>query len=564
MTDGSDWDDRLIDASLHELHGQRPPDLSSRVVAALEHRPAPDARIVVLRTRRRRLVSVLAVAAALLGIAVVVLTQHTDERARVVAESEVLSLDVEVQRGEVEFAEIAGIPDEAPRGASRHRAGTIAPFVARAGNRLKSAEPSRLRIGPFGVVDNGTNTELEVESMEFTWKNGVAVASTLTVAVVAGVVTWHGLTRNETAAAGETLRMQASAPDEKAAQVAAENERLRRRIAQLEQENGALRTAPERDAVQPVVEEPAPPPPPPETASSSMVFTDATYAAALDGIDWKTMGEVTKEMGPMLVELVEAMKEGQEMPPDLGVKISQLNMKLVAQVPALMKSGLPGYGPNGAYTHPLVVANVLANTLAASGQALTPAQQGKIEGLVRSFTAENQSIAATTHEFAVEQLLAETEMKDRFYAEIGSQLAPEQQDTMNPKGASTYDGAGLFNTGLMTRPFAEGVPAANPADFARVASNRLGEDLGLDEASAAQVRGIVERVTAAAPELWRDASDTTERNLRMLKSGRTAAAMRRQVEVLREIQRKVPLTPEQLKKLKAMKGVLVPLPKGAK
>ncbi len=563
MNERGDWDDRLVDASLHELHGQRPPDLSSRVVDALEQRPAPDARIVVLRSRRR-LVSFVVAAAALLGIAVVVQTHYASaDRARIVAEHAVLSLDVEVQRGEVEFAEFAGIGDEAPRGASRHRAVTVAPFVARPGNRLKSAEPSRLRIGPFGVVDNGTNTELEVASMEFTWKNGVAVASTLTVAVVAGVVTWHGLTRNETAAAGETLRMQASSPDDKAAQVAAENERLRRRIAQLEQENGALRTTPERDAVQPVVEQP-PPPPPPETPASSMVFTDETYAAALEGIDWKTMGEVTKEMGPMLAELVEAMKDGKEMPPDLGVKISQLNMKLVAQVPALMKSGLPGYGPNGAYTHPLVVANVLANTLAASGQALTPAQQGKIEGLVRSFTVENQSIAASTHEFAVEQLLAEAEMKDRFYAEIGSQLAPEQQETMNPKGASAYDGAGLFNTGLMTRPFAEGVPVANAAEFARVASNRLGEDLGLDEATAAQVRGVVERVTAAAPELWRDASDTTERNLRMLKSGRTAAALRRQVEVLREIQRKVPLTPEQLKKLKAMKGVLVPLPKGSK
>lgn len=563
MNETNAWDDRLVDASLHELHGQRPPDLSSRVVAALEHCPAPDDRIVVLRSRRR-LVSFLAAAAALLGVAVVVMTQYTSvDRASIVGEHAVLSLDVEVHRGEVEFAEIAGIGDGAPRGATRHRAGTIAPFVARAGNRLKSADPSRLRIGPFGVVDSGTSTELEVESMEFTWKNGVAVASTLTVAVVAGVVTWHGLTRNETAAAGETLRMQASSPEDKAAQVAAENERLRRRIAQLEQENGALRITPERDAVEPVVEEP-PPPPPPETPASSMVFTDETYAAALEGIDWKTMGEVTKEMGPMLVELVEAMKGGEEMPPDLGVKISQLNMKLVAQVPALMKSGLPGSGPNGAYTHPLVVANVLANTLAASGRALTPAQQGKIEGLVRSFTVENQSIASGTHEFAVEQLLAETEMKDRFYAEIGSQLAPEQQETMNPKGASAYDGAGLFSTGLMTRPFAEGVAVTNAADFARVASNRLGEDLGLDEATAAQVRAVVERVSAAAPELWRDASDTTERNLRMLKSGRTTAALRRQVEVLREIQRKVPLTPEQLKKLKAMKGVLVPLPKGPK
>jgi hypothetical protein len=47
----------------------------------------------------------------------------------------------------------------------------------------------------------------------------------------------------------------------------------------------------------------------------------------------------------------------------------------------------------------------------------------------------------------------------------------------------------------------------------------------------------------------------------MLKSGRTAAALRRQLQWMREIQREVPLSPEQRKKLAKTHRVLVPLPR---
>jgi hypothetical protein len=69
-------------------------------------------------------------------------------------------------------------------------------------------------------------------------------------------------------------------------------------------------------------------------------------------------------------------------------------------------------------------------------------------------------------------------------------------------------------------------------------------------------------MTAASPELWRDPADAAETRLNFLKRGRTPAALRRQIEVMREIERTVPLTPEQKKLLRSMKKILVPLPKG--
>lgn len=558
----NEWEDRLIDASLHELHGRRPPDLSSRVLSALQHAPVDPSPVAVIggrapgRNWRRAFLCL--VAAALVGFVLAPGVQYLlgsrDPRA---GEQVVARLEIPVLSGALECVEVAGGHESV----SRYTSGASAPFVARPGNRLRSGASCSALLGPFGSIGSVSSMELEVQSMEFTWKSGAVAASSLTLAVVAGVVTWHGLTNTQTAAAGQTLTLHADAGRDEAAALAAENDRLRRRIEQLESENTQLKHVPTRDPVEPAVVE-APPAPPPAPEADPMVFNDEAYGKALAAVDWKTMGAVTKEMAPLLAQLVEAMANGEELPTELAIKIQELNSKLVAQVPALLKAGLPGIGPNGAYTHPLVVANVLANTLTAAGLPLSGAQQAKVEGLVRAFSAENQSIAAATHEFEIERLLAEVEMKDRFYSEVASQLAPDQHDAMYPKGATGYDGANLFGTGLMTRPYSEGLAASDPAEFARLASSRLGEDLGLDEATTAKVRAVVERGTAAAPELWRDPADATERNLRMWKAGRTTAALRRQIEMMREIQRQVPMTPEQAKKFRALRGVLVPLPKG--
>jgi len=253
----------------------------------------------------------------------------------------------------------------------------------------------------------------------------------------------------------------------------------------------------------------------------------------------------------------ELSKEGMA----LAVKITELNGKLVAQVPAMLKAGLPGYEANGAYTHPLVTANTLSSTLAAAGQPLTDAQRATMSGLVRTFSIENQSISDASREFDLEYLLAETEMKDRFYREMSTLLTPEQYRAMYPEGSQSNDGVSLFGTGIVTRPYTEVVPAANAADFARIASNKISESIGLDEATATKVRGVIERMTGASPELWQDPADSAETRLKFLKRGRTPAALRRQIEVMREIERSVSLTPEQKKQLRSMKKILVPLPK---
>lgn len=563
----NEWEDRWVDGALQELHGSRPPDLSARVVLALAE-ATPGALPVLATAPRRRAVRPAAAAAALVltGVLAGAFAARLGSPAADRAGGDpsiagpVVQIDLRVHAGAIECIEreASGVRR------SEHAAGTTALFVARAGNRLRSAARCRFQVGPFGQLATGPATEVEVRSMSVSWKHGVVAASSLTVAVVAGVVTWHTLTAGGTARAGEVVHLDSAAAPAPVAPSASELEQLRQRVQQLEQQNADLQLQLARAPAPPPA--PAPEanepeaPPAPEPAVAGAVFTDDRYADALAALDWKVMGEVTNEMGPMLVDLAKALEEGGELPLELVAKIQERNAKLVAQVPALMKSGLPGSGPNGAYTHPLVAANILAKTLDAAGLAMDSAQRAKIAGLVRMFSVEAQSVADSVQEFDVQRLAAEIDTKNRFYREVATMLTPEQQRVMFPEGARRYDGTSLFDASLFTRAYVDPVSASNATEFARSVSDTYGRRLGLDEQASGQIRAIVERMAAAAPELWQEPANRVERDLHMLRSGRVGPAMSRQVEMMREILRQVPMTPEQRQRFVAMQQVFVPLP----
>jgi len=379
-----------------------------------------------------------------------------------------------------------------------------------------------------------------------------ALSGALAIAAVAGVAAWSLLhDRAVVVAAGET-----SSPTDRTAELEAEIARLQQRLVEANTERTAAVPAPTTNDVAATPTEAAATPPP---AAVSAAFVDARYAEVLAKVDWA--GEVTKEMQPMLVELLKQAAETGKPSTELALKLQELNGKLVSQVPAMLQSGAPGFGPNGAYTHPLFVANSLAATLAAGGKTLDPNQLAAIDGLVKSFAAENDAVAAAPRGFELERLLAETEMKDRFFAEVTSRLTPDQQAMLYPRDMAEYDGANLFGTGLMVRPYAAAIPAKDPADFARLASNRMTEDLGLDDAAAARVRSILEASATRATESFAMPVDATEKTMRMMRKGRAAAALRAQLDAMRAIERDGGLTADQLAKLRKAQQILVPVPR---
>lgn len=554
--------DRWIDVALQELHGTRPPDLSARVLLALQEPsvgelPRLTSGRVPQRSRRVPLAAFWLLA-ALLGGSAAWMSWRADE---VVPRPVTAPLAIDVLAGEVIFES---------GGTGRNRVlgpGSVpTPIIAAHGDRLRTAAPSSFHLQPFGLLITTASTVLEVQTMEITLRAGVVAASSLTVAVVAGIVTWQALTNMGTAVAGETLRLDAGG---EAAALAVENARLRQRIGELERERDRRL----HDAERTLAASPSPSPPPSAAAmaeasaaagptAAGLTFVDPQFEAALRKVDWAVLGAVSNEMAPLLVELAEQMaEEGAEVPMALAIRLQSLNALLAAQLPAILEAGIPGFGPNGSYTHPLVTANAMASALAAAGQPLSADQQAKIDGLVRTFSRENRAIADAAPEVRLEALLAEVEMKERFYREVGSLLVPAQQGMLWRNGAAAYDGTSLFDTGVILQAYAEPVSARDARDFALLASRWLADRLGLDEAAAAKVRGVLASA-ASASELWQERAAPIETSAaRLLKSGRTRAALRHQIAWTRQILAQVPLTAEQRQKLLAMGQVLVPLPR---
>lgn len=579
-----DWRDRAVDRALHEVGGQRPPDLSARILVALREQPQGDLPVLhgpmapARSTKRARSTASLFMAAAcvlvglFVGVAAVHMLRNQDPGERSLREQ----VEVRVLRGSVDFsaAEIVDgrVGHDAPGGNFFRPGGSSAGMwqqvsrgdrvgvFARSGTRIRASRAAQVQVGFFPSLQFAAETELEVRSMEFSMKNGVVAASSLTIGVVVGMVSWSAWGNSGTAVAGEVVELKAE-PDQ--ADLAAENARLLARLASLEDENGRLMTmresAPTTAAVlapdDPVAEEVSVPKP-----ATAAMFDAGRYADALQDVDWARMGKATFEMQPLMTELVKSLEETGDVPPELAIKIQELNSNLLAQVPAMLKAGLPGTGANGAYTHPLVVANTLASTLQAAGQGLDPGQQAALDGLVKSFGAELDGVAANQYEFAGESLLQEVEAKDRFYEEMSQRLTPEQFAAIYPEGSTDYDGLSLFGSGLLTRQFVKPVKAKSPTEFARRVGTRLGDELGLNDAETKQLRSVIEASAAGAAELWQHPSSDAESKLSFMRKGRTMMAMRHQVSMMRQIVRTMNLSAEQKQKLMKFRGVMVPLP----
>lgn len=548
----TNWDDRIIDSALQEVGGQQPPDLSARILIALGE--GPPGQLPVLQPPPRSFAGSAMLAAAFLCLGLLtayVVSYAFDDGSRSTVEAERVALHV--VSGEVEF-----VPADTERPGEVVAAGKAAIVSAHRGARMFVSTNSRLRLGVFPTLQVQPATELEVRSMGFSMKNGVVAAASLTIGVVAGIVTWDALSGPEVRASGEVVHLEAEASDGK--DYSAENARLMARVQALENENAQLMTVREGVAAAAISEEPAVAEvaKEPEVATA-MVFNDPKYADALSKVNWADMGKATLEMQPLLAELVRALEEDGEIPIDIAVQIEKLNPILAGEVPAMLEAGLPGTGPNGAYTHPLVVANTLASTLQAAGQPLDEAQSAALAGLVRSFTAELDGVAAGQYEFESETMMHEIEAKDRFFAEMSQRLTPEQFASIYPKGSTDFDGVSLFGTGVMTRHLLRPIKADNAADFARRAGNRMADQLNFNDADTARLRTVLESVAGSSTGLWGKPASIAERKLKFLRAGRTKSALINQVAMLREISRQFNLSAEQQKELNGLTGVLVPL-----
>jgi hypothetical protein len=552
----------MLETGLEEvLGGVKPPDLVAKVQGQLEGIPR-EARDPVHRehplggtvpTARRGFfhgywpwLSVAAAAGALLWAMGTMGSAGNVPR---------VDLEIWVLRGEVTWSG----DGETRRGEASERISV--PLGE--GDRLHSGVtvPTALQLPQFGTLYTEPNTILEIQSMDIRHRKGAITIGAVTLVVLTGAVTWNALAQSEEAVTGETLRLEAQAPGvgitAREQELLDANEVLEQRLAALESQ-----AARNRLEVEEVVDPLAADVVAGEEPDLEARFVDDKYGAALAGVDWKVVGTALKGMVPVSAQLAEAiLADGDAIPLELAGEMQQFNGQLLAQLQPLMDGEVPGTGPNGTFTHPLVVANQVDQVLAAGDVPLSQDQSERLSAITNHYLAqdENLRVSAEGYELSLETLLQETAMKAQFREEIEQILSTEQHEMLYPEAVQDYNGLDLFGTGLIWSQFAKPMRVDGPQGAAGRLMSSFTSGLELGEDQQERLRPLLDNWSRSYPEeYWSDKANALE-GRGMLKTSRTRIAAERQLVLFKAILASGTLTPEQREKFVNNNGVFVPL-----
>ncbi len=298
-------------------------------------------------------------------------------------------------------------------------------------------------------------------------------------------------------------------------------------------------------------------------AAYRVMFSDPKFKDVLAKIDWQVMGNNMKDMVPLIAELAESMAAGEPPSLELVGEIQKLNGDLLAIAGTIAEGDIPGEGINGAFTHPLVVANQLSATLQAAGLSLTEAQKQGLDVITKHYAAidEGLRLSPDSDALGLENLLKEAEYKDGLYREARALLTPEQQKALYSEHSEGRLSLDMFDSSLMLGAYAQPLPVTDSKHLASILSREFVQDMSLSEAEGAKLDGIIQKWANNLPaSYWSNKADALDMK-GMMKSDRVREAMGYQVALMREILSKVDLNDAERAELMRSKTIVVPLPR---
>ena len=250
--------------------------------------------------------------------------------------------------------------------------------------------------------------------------------------------------------------------------------------------------------------------------------------------------------------------------PDLAVagEVQKLNGELLKAAQKIMEGKIPGTGVNGAFTHPVVVANQFGAALKAAGLELSDAQKDSLDRAMKFYAAKDESLrlAEGDKDFKLEVLAEEAEFKAAFYAETRGMLTEEQKNALFSEHTSGQGGFDIFDSSLMLMSYARPVKVTDAADFAAKLSGRFSK-APLDAAGRKKLDAIITRWTNELPADFWSAKAGPLDNKGAMSSSRIRNALARQTALFREIFANVKLSPAARAELEKSLRILVPLPR---
>jgi hypothetical protein len=361
--------------------------------------------------------------------------------------------------------------------------------------------PFQVRTPRGTVVVVGTSFLVEIGDGAMNAKLPTA-AAVVTVTVVSGVILWKssdGLADTR-AHEGEQVvaklgsvelrgtpppkaEAPAAATPEKLTALERENAELRAQLAEVTSRNAALEahTAATPEPQAPSKGEPKASPDAP--GRPRIAFGPQARLDKFSKVDWRAAGLAAKTLAPILVELEAKILKGEELPPDLVEKVNVENAKLVKVALAVAGSVTTFGGPNGAFTHPLVLANVMATHLDAAGCPLDDGQVQAINAIGTEYDARWDSIQAGYGEatFQLEKFADELELKKLYVGKIDALLTPDQSAAIFSPATKDVMSADLYSPVLMCAGATHPIVKPTTAALAKTIAHSWVEDWDLGD-----------------------------------------------------------------------------------
>ncbi len=308
---------------------------------------------------------------------------------------------------------------------------------------------------------------------------------------------------------------------------------------------------------------PAKVPPPAAAGPAAARFSFAEYDAALAKVDWKSVGESTRALVPLVQELRESARKGGQLNLENIGKIQQQNGALI-KAASKIQAELPGSGINGSYTHPAFMVNALAATLDSAGLPLTASQAETLARLGREFTDREKSRTAGYDDrtYELQKVLDEAETKDQFFEQALGLLSAEQQEAVSPAAVRGLTIADMFSSGLMLQQHMAALPSKDRDSFVGQAERLLVSRAGFPEERREELQAAIKAWAAGLPDEWfTQETDAIMGVQPLMKVSLIEEMGRRQLPLLRQVAESMGVPEACAKSLRNAGIILVPFVK---
>jgi hypothetical protein len=280
-------------------------------------------------------------------------------------------------------------------------------------------------------------------------------------------------------------------------------------------------------------------------------------APTFDEADWTALADHMTELKETLSELPEFIRSGQAPSQAFQTRIQKHNMPL-AMFAVGFGSDTKDSTPNGAFTHPAVIANLMRASLAAADMPLTPDQEIALKTLGDSWLAETERMTAGLAQDApvLEKTVLEVDAKLRFLDSARTVLTSEQRALLFPPETTGRLHLDLLSP-VLVYVLVQPITAKDRADMETKLLESILERAGVEEPDLAAYAWVAREWVDDIPGVL-EPMPSNSIDLRLPHVDKMQQKARAQVAAIERILAMGNLTPEQAESLRSMTTLLYP------